>query len=408
VRPTATFTPTATTRPTPTSRVRPTPTTPSTPWAPGVFYGVGAHVTYNGPTYRCLQSHTSSVGHEPPNVPALWQQVANAGPYTTVNTSKTSVAIGDTVVVTAYTTAGMPSFSITVKDVATGQAQDPSNPIFTPAQPASQVPGGNTASWTLTAARAGTVVFVVVANGEINDPACGCWRFAPVTGQSFQVVSGGPVLSVSGGQYNCQAQLMNPQRLTWSPVTAAQYYDVQFSRTFSGSYQSIARSLTGTTYDVWDPSMNGYYKIKAVTSAAVVYSSAMGAFLGTPGACPPPTPTPCPIPPPIGAPTPGVPTGLSTYPTSQNVQLVWNPPTSGNTTDVHILRSTTPGGPYAFLVSVNGPVSSWADPSVTNGTRYYYVLQGAHHYRMGADASCSRVYQNLSAYSNEATAAPNP
>lgn len=34
--------------------------------------GNGDVVTYQGSEYRCLQSHTSQVGWEPPNVPALW------------------------------------------------------------------------------------------------------------------------------------------------------------------------------------------------------------------------------------------------------------------------------------------------------------------------------------------------
>ncbi|HEU0241116.1 MAG TPA: carbohydrate-binding protein [Micromonosporaceae bacterium] len=39
-------------------------------------YAVGALVTYGGHTYRCIQAHTSQVGWEPPNVPALWQLVS--------------------------------------------------------------------------------------------------------------------------------------------------------------------------------------------------------------------------------------------------------------------------------------------------------------------------------------------
>ncbi|GFP77186.1 carbohydrate-binding protein [Clostridium fungisolvens] len=44
-----------------------------TAWAPNTYYAVGALVTYNGVTYKCIQAHTSLVGWEPPNVPALWQ-----------------------------------------------------------------------------------------------------------------------------------------------------------------------------------------------------------------------------------------------------------------------------------------------------------------------------------------------
>ncbi|MGO4109626.1 fibronectin type III domain-containing protein [Paenibacillus sp. YAF4_2] len=42
-------------------------------WAANTSYAVGALVTYNGSTYKCLQAHTSLTGWEPSNVPALWQ-----------------------------------------------------------------------------------------------------------------------------------------------------------------------------------------------------------------------------------------------------------------------------------------------------------------------------------------------
>ena len=48
----------------------PAPTAPA--WAAGVAYAVGALAVYSGVTYKCLQAHTSQVGWEPPNVPALW------------------------------------------------------------------------------------------------------------------------------------------------------------------------------------------------------------------------------------------------------------------------------------------------------------------------------------------------
>jgi len=44
-------------------------------WAAGVDYDilpVPDVVTYEGPEYECIQPHTSQVGWEPPNVPALW------------------------------------------------------------------------------------------------------------------------------------------------------------------------------------------------------------------------------------------------------------------------------------------------------------------------------------------------
>jgi chitinase len=41
-------------------------------WAANVAYKVGDLVTYGGKTYSCVQAHTSQLGWEPPNVPALW------------------------------------------------------------------------------------------------------------------------------------------------------------------------------------------------------------------------------------------------------------------------------------------------------------------------------------------------
>lgn len=48
-------------------------------WAPNVSYVVNDTVTYSGKTYKDLQPHTSLVGWEPPNVPALWTAVAGDG-----------------------------------------------------------------------------------------------------------------------------------------------------------------------------------------------------------------------------------------------------------------------------------------------------------------------------------------
>jgi len=52
-------------------------------WAPNTAYSVGALVTYQGPTYKCLQAHTSIVTWEPPNTPALWQLQSGTSPTPT-------------------------------------------------------------------------------------------------------------------------------------------------------------------------------------------------------------------------------------------------------------------------------------------------------------------------------------
>lgn len=48
-------------------------------WAVETSYGIGTRVRYLSKLYRCVQGHTSQDGWEPPNVPALWTEVAKPG-----------------------------------------------------------------------------------------------------------------------------------------------------------------------------------------------------------------------------------------------------------------------------------------------------------------------------------------
>ena len=48
-------------------------------WAAGTEYAAQNRVRYEGKLYRCEQTHTSQTGWEPPNVPALWTEVAKPG-----------------------------------------------------------------------------------------------------------------------------------------------------------------------------------------------------------------------------------------------------------------------------------------------------------------------------------------
>src|SRR5947207_8676653 len=69
-------------------------------WAPNVAYAVNDTVTYNGIVYYCIQAHTSQVGWEPPNVPALWGVVGTptpgGGATATPTRTKTNTPTGPT------------------------------------------------------------------------------------------------------------------------------------------------------------------------------------------------------------------------------------------------------------------------------------------------------------------------
>lgn len=48
-------------------------------WKAETAYAVGERIRYGEKLYRCEQTHTSQEGWEPPNVPALWTEVAKPG-----------------------------------------------------------------------------------------------------------------------------------------------------------------------------------------------------------------------------------------------------------------------------------------------------------------------------------------
>ncbi len=48
-------------------------------WAAGTAYAPDERVRCGGKLYKCVQAHTSQAGWEPPNVPALWTEVAPPG-----------------------------------------------------------------------------------------------------------------------------------------------------------------------------------------------------------------------------------------------------------------------------------------------------------------------------------------
>jgi hypothetical protein len=359
-------------------------------------------VTYNGNTYKCLISAVSTVVNAPtgPAGQSFWQRQS---PYVLVN-APFAVNPGDTFTVTATTDLGVPVATLTVIDLATGKEQDQTNPIVTPARPGSN----GTRSWTITAARAGAVVFSVAVSGEFNDPACSCSYFKSMVATSEQVWVGTPTLSATNAVLNCQSGLSAPIQLSWSGPVGVTTYSVLYSRTSGGVFQIIGYPLSGTTtsFTVWDKEMAGYYKVRAASRFAQVESNVATVSLIAPPCAAPPPVCPTPVPPPIAALT--IPPGISASVggTLPMIQLNWNTP-SGNI-DTHVLRSTTSGGPYTLVATVNPTNTSFGDQSVTSGVRYYYVVQADFHWVAGT-GTCQQVSQVTSPTTDEVTAvAPGP
>src|SRR5262249_44810508 len=80
--------------------------------------------------------------------------------------------------------------------------------------------------------------------------------------------------------------------------------------------------------------------------------------------------------PPTPASTPGVPTLAPATPGNGSVALSWSAPASDGgaaITSYAIYRGTSSGG-ESLLDSTTGPVTTYTDSSVVNGTKYFYKV----------------------------------
>jgi len=84
-----------------------------------------------------------------------------------------------------------------------------------------------------------------------------------------------------------------------------------------------------------------------------------------------------------GSNPPSAPTGLTASAANAQVNLTWN--ASSGATAYYVKRSTTSGGPYAQIATP--AATSYADNSVTNGTKYYYVVAAYNSYGQSANSA---------------------
>jgi hypothetical protein len=84
-----------------------------------------------------------------------------------------------------------------------------------------------------------------------------------------------------------------------------------------------------------------------------------------------------------GSNPPSAPTGLTASAANAQVNLTWN--ASSGATAYYLKRSTTSGGPYTQIATPSA--TSYADNSVTNGTKYYYVVSAYNSYGQSANSA---------------------
>lgn len=62
---------------------------------------------------------------------------------------------------------------------------------------------------------------------------------------------------------------------------------------------------------------------------------------------------------------------------NDSAQITWTPPAGNKASSAEILRSTTSGGPYTVVGSVENPTTSYTDGGLAFSTTYYYVVRTA-------------------------------
>lgn len=84
-----------------------------------------------------------------------------------------------------------------------------------------------------------------------------------------------------------------------------------------------------------------------------------------------------------GSNAPATPTGLTASAANAQVNLTWSASTGA--TAYYVKRSTTTGGPYAQIATPTA--TSYADNTVSNGTKYYYVVSAYNTYGQSANSA---------------------
>ena len=278
-------------------------------WAPNVAYAVNDMVTYNGCTYKVLQAHTSQIGWEPPNVPALFSLVScGTSVPATSSPTRTSTTVPAATGTPTYTpiasrtstpgasatrtnTAALSTSTLAPSATKTAAATTvyPSNTPTVGASPTASGTSGCVTPWSATA----TYVNGSTASDSGHNYKAGWWN------QNDR-----PSTSTSGAWNDlgsCAAPTPGPTALPGSGLpgrVAAVYADISFTsiqtayQATGAKYYAIAFVLAnaGACVPAWDgthPMSENYYASQINTVRAgggdvmAVFGGASGSDLAT-------------------------------------------------------------------------------------------------------------------------------
>jgi fibronectin type 3 domain-containing protein len=197
------------------------------------------------------------------------------------------------------------------------------------------------AKWLLAAIVAPALLFMAACAGSVTSGGSGG--------------GGGAATTIPPVPTGLAATVRNAQvSLTWNASAGATGYNVKRSMTSGGRYTVISSPMVTSFVDTTVTNGTKYfYVVSAVNSAGESANSVE--VNGTPVAPVQPPPTPA---------------GLAATAGNAQVSLSWTASTGA--TSYNVKRSTASGGPYATIASP--AITSFADTTVTNGTKYFYVV----------------------------------
>jgi hypothetical protein len=141
--------------------------------------------------------------------------------------------------------------------------------------------------------------------------------------------------------------------VSWTPLLGAAGYNVKRANSVAGPYATVAVAATNTIVDTGLADGTQYfYAVSAFNSIGESTNSNPVSVV---------TPIPS---------LPQAPTGLTASAAIGQVSLNWD--ASSDAANYKVKRAVTLGGPYSTVAAV--ATNAAVDASVTNGTRYYYVV----------------------------------
>ncbi|MBU7316392.1 glycosyl hydrolase family 18 protein [Paenibacillus oleatilyticus] len=307
-------------------------------WAPNTSYKAGDIVSYGGSDYQCIQPHTSLVGWEPPNVPALWKLHSGGGTDTQPPTAPANLSVSGKTSTTVSLSwgASTDNVGVTGYDVYQGGAL---------------VGNAATTSYTVSGLTPSTSYTFTVKAKDAAGNVSAASNAVTVTTDGAPTDTTPPTAPTGVSASNVTSTSVS---LTWTASTdnvGVTGYDVYQGSTLVGSVATTSYTVSGLT-----PSTSYTFTVKAKDAAGNVSAASNAISVKTNGTSNDTTP-------------PTAPTGVSaSNVTSSSVTLTWTASTDNvGVTGYDVYQGSTLVGSVA--------TTSYTVTGLTASTSYTFTVK---------------------------------